>query len=65
MKRIVTTTEAALLCEVDPVTVRSWVARGYLKPLGKRGRELAFEVADVWRVEVATNQRDRTGRAER
>lgn len=65
MTRRITTTEAALLCEVDAATIRSWVARGHLTPNGKTGRQLTFDVAEVWKAEVETHKRDRTGRATR
>lgn len=65
MKGTITTAEAAHYAEVEPATIRQWVARGHLIPVGKRGRQLLFRLVDITRVEVQTYRADRTGRATR
>lgn len=45
--RGLTTNEAARLIGVSPSTLRMWVKRGHLKPVGRHGRQLLFVVRDV------------------
>lgn len=41
------TTEAAELVGVSPFTVRSWVARGYLRPVRPNAKPALYAEADV------------------
>lgn len=47
----VTTDEAAQIAGVQPVTIRSWVMKGWLEPLRRGAKPLRFEYADVARVQ--------------
>lgn len=53
----VTAREAAQRAGVAPATVRQWVARGYLVPVGKRGSAHLFDPVDVRRVQRETAAR--------
>jgi len=59
---LMTTEEAAKLCQVQPVTIRQWVRRGHLTPVGREpgGRSLMFRQVDVAGAERKT--RGRAGR---
>jgi len=51
---LVTTTEAALLAHVEPVTIRQWVNRGKLQPTAQNSSShLLFALADVFKVRRA------------
>lgn len=47
LDRGVTTNQAANLVKVSPSTIRMWVKRGHLRPLGSHSRQLLFVVRDV------------------
>lgn len=42
-----TTAEAAALVDVQPMTVHSWVRRGYLQPVREGAKPLRFREQDV------------------
>lgn len=48
---ILSVAEAAAMCRVDRNTVRNWVHRGHLTPLGWDGRRMYFFGPDVARTE--------------
>lgn len=58
MEQMLTTTQVADLCGVDPVTVRSWKKRGIIVPdgLDERGRPLYRQLTAAL-AEAATRQR--------
>lgn len=58
---LLTTAEAAQLCGVNPGTVRQWVNRGHLTPVGRlpAGGELMFRQIDVARAEARTRRHAR------
>ena len=47
LDRGVTTNQAADLAKVSPSTIRMWVKRGHLQPVGRHSRQLLFVVRDV------------------
>jgi DNA-binding transcriptional MerR regulator len=53
-----TTEEAAWAYDVRPATIRQWVRRGYLAPVGRRGRSSVFSARDVYRAALATGDRN-------
>lgn len=53
----VTAAEAAAEVGVQVGTVYSWVRRGYLAPVRRRGRYKMFHLADVFRAERECRQR--------
>lgn len=60
---LVTTEEAAAYCNVKPVTIRQWVARGYLTSVGRlpAGRSVMYRLVDVAAAEVRTRAKARRG----
>lgn len=60
LSQLITVEAAAEHCGVRPVTIRQWVSRGHLTPIGRgpNGR-LLFNVLDVARAEQATRERAR------
>lgn len=46
-RQVIFTREAAYLVGVRPATIRQWVRRGHLKPMGRLGNTHAFRVEDV------------------
>lgn len=46
-----TTNQVAEELGVTPATVNVWVSRGYLTPVGKKGRQNTFRLADVFEAE--------------
>jgi DNA-binding transcriptional MerR regulator len=62
---LMTTNEAARSCGVEPVTIRQWVVRGHLTPIGRQrgGRQLVFRQADV--AEANRKTKDKAGRSQR
>ena len=60
-----TTKEAAALCKVQPITVRQWVARGHLEPVGRApaGGTLYFRQVDLARAEAKVRCGARESRA--
>jgi len=57
----VTAEEAALLCGVKPATIRQWASRGYLTPVGQRGRSLLYDSRQLARARDEVRDRNRTG----
>jgi DNA-binding transcriptional MerR regulator len=54
---LVTTSEAAILAHVEPVTIRQWELRGKIRPAGQTSSgHLLYDVADVF----AVTRRDRS-----
>lgn len=49
----ITTAEAAALLGVSPITLRSWVQRGQLRPLRPGARPLRFYEDDVVEIQHA------------
>lgn len=43
----ITTARAARMARVSPATIRQWAARGYLRPVGGRGRSALWHPDDV------------------
>lgn len=60
--RIVSTTEAAELANVEPGTIRQWAARGKLLAAGTANGVRYYWAAEVLRVEAATRRRPRLRR---
>lgn len=52
-----TAVEAAPLLGVAPATIRSWVRRGHLKPVGTKGKAWLFAWDDLSAVERDTANR--------
>jgi uncharacterized protein YjcR len=50
---LVTPTQAARMLAVNPVTVRSWIHRYGLEPLGNLGRWPAYDFNEIATVEAA------------
>lgn len=48
---LVDTATAAAAVGVKPATIRQWVHRGRLTPRGRIGRALAFNLADLARLD--------------
>ncbi|MBW8174020.1 helix-turn-helix domain-containing protein [Ornithinimicrobium sp. Arc0846-15] len=46
-RQVIFTREAAHLVGVRPATIRQWVRRGHLKPMGRLGNTYSFRVVDV------------------
>jgi DNA-binding transcriptional MerR regulator len=46
-----TAVEAASMCGVLPLTIRQWVTRGYLRPIGRKGRSNLFDIGAVHRAQ--------------
>lgn len=46
-RQVIFTREAAHLVGVGPATIRQWVRRGHLEPMGRLGNTHSFRVADV------------------
>lgn len=69
-----TTKQVAEELGVTPATVNVWVSRGYLTPVGKKGRQNTFRLSDVFEAErcnrwrspllIAALDPERTGRAQ-
>jgi len=57
-----TTRQAAEAVRVTPDTIRKWVARGHLSPVGRRGKTNLFDARDVMAADRATDQRNRQPR---
>ena len=57
-----TTPEAAYAVGVTAHTIRKWVVRGYLSPVGRRGKANLFTAADVLAADRATDVRNRQPR---
>lgn len=62
MGRYVTTEQAADLAKVTVSTIRSWVYRRKLKPVGNVGGKAYYDASDVLRIEAATRRRPRIRR---
>lgn len=54
-----TTVEAASMCGVLPLTIRQWVTRGYLRPIGRKGRSSLFDIGAVHRAQESVLARTR------
>lgn len=64
----ITTDQAAALCGVTPITVRSWINRGWSTPEGQRKLPVAWRFKGrimLDPVEVAKADRATAGRARR
>lgn len=60
LHRAINVAEAAEHCGVQQVTIRQWVARGHLAPIGRgKGRRMLFDLLDVARAEQATREHAR------
>lgn len=55
---LLTTQQAARAWAISPATIRQWVHRGYLAPVGTEGRSAVFAARDVYRVALATGDRN-------
>ncbi len=53
-----TTSQAAQAWAVSTATIRQWVHRGYLNPLGTKGRSAVFSALDVLQAAIATGDRN-------
>ncbi len=53
-----TTRQAAKAWAVSTATIRPWVHRGYISPIGADGRSTVFSALDVLRVAIATGDRN-------
>ena len=56
---VLTTPQAARAVGVSAATVRQWMARGHLTPIGRQGRAHLFTAADVMAVDKRTRARVR------
>lgn len=62
---LVTTAQAAHAHGVAQETIRSWAARGLLKPERRDGRTPLYRLSDVDEAEYLSRTRDTTGRTAR
>lgn len=60
-----TTSEAATFAGVTPATIRQWVSRGHLEPVGRRSRSATFNPFDVQAAGSTTSRRARTATGRR
>jgi DNA-binding transcriptional MerR regulator len=62
---IVSAARAAELHDVSQSTIRAWVARGLLNPVGHVNGAAYFRLSDVDEAEWKARQRDVSGRSKR
>lgn len=56
-KQPVTTETAAEMLGIRPATLRQWVSRGHLQPVGRTGRQNLYQRADLHRVQAEVQAR--------
>lgn len=56
-KQPVTTDTAAEMLGIRPATLRQWVSRGHLQPVGRTGRQNLYQQADLHRVHAEVQAR--------
>ncbi len=59
MEELFTAEEAAAQVGVRPATIYTWTARGFLRPVGKRGRFNLFRLSDVFACEATRKHKHR------
>lgn len=58
-EELYTAEEVAAQVGVKPATIYTWTARGFLRPVGKRGRYNLYRLADVFICEATRKRKHR------